>query len=491
MTKISKNDAIDHAEATIEQSADYLELYIGNLKTITNDLATNPIIIDYFNDQATLSEDKTLEVIQQLITNNLTSASNIQSIIIISKDAKIISNEDSLNMQLSEDMMKEKWYLDAIYNKMPTLTSARMQSFNMDKDSWVISLSQEIVNENLENIGVVVIDIPYSNIEAYLTRIAKISNDSTSFILNSNDDLVYYPQTSMFENSEGIKNLISLKNQGNSYFEATNTLVTTYPIGNTDWTIVSTTKLTMLDTIKTQILKTILVGFGILFIGIILTGILLRKLANDIVKKEQKIRKYELNTLYAQINPHFLYNTLDTIVWLAEFNRQQAVIDTTKSLAKFFRLALNEGKPLTTVFKEVNHVRQYLNIQKQRYGEQLNYQINLEPQINDYLIPKLIIQPLVENSINHGLKELDSPGLIIINVFEKQDNIIIEIKDNGIGFNPLELEKKHAHIGLGLENVKERIKLIYNNQASFDIKSKINHGTTITIKLNKYLNQVK
>jgi two-component system sensor histidine kinase YesM len=486
MTKMVVDDSIDNAETTIEQSADYLELYIDKLKTITNDFAKNPIIVDYFNDQSTISEQKNQEIINQLIDNTLDSDSSLLSIVIISKDAKVLSNEKSLNMSMSQDMMKEQWYLDAIYNQMPNLTSARMQSFSMDKDNWVISISQEIVDSNGKNLGVVVLDIPYTNIEEYLKRISEISNDTISYILNSHNALVYYPETRMFEYNEGINELIEIKEKGNSYTESNNTLSTIYSVNNTDWTIVSINKLTMLDDIRTQILKTILIGFGILFIGIIITDVILSNLTKSIIKKEEEIRKYELNTLYSQINPHFLYNTLDTIVWMAEFNNTTEVINTTKSLAEFFRLSLNNGDMITTIEKEVNHVRQYLIIQKKRYRDKLNYNIELDKNLNNITVPKLILQPIVENSIYHGIKELDGKGQVNIKVFQENKDIIILIKDNGIGFdvnNKTQSNKKLG--GVGLKNVDDRIKLFYGNEYGLEINSEIGVGTSVTIRISK------
>ena len=486
MTQMFVNDSIDNAETTIEQSADYLELYIDKLKTITNDLARNPIIVNYFNGNSSIDDIENEAIINQLIDNIIDSDSSLLSIVIISKDAKVISNEDSLDMAVSVDMMKEQWYIDAIYNEMPNLTSARMQTFNMNKDSWVISISQEITDSNGENLGVVLLDIPYTNIEEYLKRISQISNDTTSFIVNSNNDLVYYPDIKMFENKDGIADLIAIKENGNSYSKSNNTLSTTYSINNTDWTIVSINKLTMLDDIKTQILKTILIGFGILFIGIIITDVILRNLSKSIVKKEQEIRKYELNMLYSQINPHFLYNTLDTIVWMAEFNNNSEVIETTKSLAEFFRLSLNNGEMITTIDKEINHVRQYLIIQKKRYQDKLNYQISIDENLKKIKIPKLILQPIVENSIYHGIKELDTNGLIKIKVFEENKDIIILITDNGIGYdinNKVKSSKKLG--GVGLKNVDERIKLFYGDRYGLHIKSEVGIGTVVTIRLNR------
>ena len=136
----------------------------------------------------------------------------------------------------------------------------------------------------------------------------------------------------------------------------------------------------------------------------------------------------------AQINPHFLYNTLDTIVWMAEFNDGQRVVDLTKSLAKYFRLALNQGQEQIRLQDEIDHVRQYLFIQKQRYGDKLNYEIFEEGTLGDYQLPKLVLQPLVENAIYHGIKEMDRPGVIRVTSEIREEQVVLTIYDNGRGF---------------------------------------------------------
>lgn len=121
--------------------------------------------------------------------------------------------------------------------------------------------------------------------------------------------------------------------------------------------------------------------------------------------QEETTRQYQLQALSSQINPHFLYNTLDTIIWMAEFHDSQRVVQVTKSLATYFRLALNQGKDLICLSDEINHVRQYLFIQKQRYGDKLEYEINENVAFDNLVLPKLVLQPLVENALYHGIKE--------------------------------------------------------------------------------------
>lgn len=199
----------------------------------------------------------------------------------------------------------------------------------------------------------------------------------------------------------------------------------------------------------------------------------------NIKEKEQDIRNYELQTLSSQINPHFLYNTLDTIIWMAEFNESQKVINLTKSLANFFRLSLNNGLEIITLEKEIDHIRQYLYIQKQRYTSKLNYTIKEEEKIKDFLLPKLVLQPIVENAIYHGIKELEHPGKIEIKTYSDKNYVFITVEDNGKGMKrKLNYNGKKLG-GVGIKNVDNRLKIYFGEEYSMDIKSKENEYTII------------
>ena len=202
-------------------------------------------------------------------------------------------------------------------------------------------------------------------------------------------------------------------------------------------------------------------------------------------EEEQNARRYELRALSAQINPHFLYNTLDTIVWMAEFNDGQRVVDLTKSLAKYFRLALNQGQEQISLQDEIDHVRQYLFIQKQRYGDKLNYEILEEEMLGDYQLPKLVLQPLVENAIYHGIKEMDRPGMIRVTSEIKEEQVVLTIYDNGRGFALSEsTDQTLLRLGgVGLKNVDQRLRLQFGTSYHMEIDSKANSYTKITLYL--------
>jgi sensor histidine kinase yesM len=204
---------------------------------------------------------------------------------------------------------------------------------------------------------------------------------------------------------------------------------------------------------------------------------------NEMIDKIKYLREYEINALYSQINPHFLYNTLDTIIWMAEFQDTEKVISITKALSNFFRISLSNGKEKIPLKEEINHIKEYLYIQKQRYEDKLEYKISIQEELKNIEVPKIILQPFVENAIYHGIKNLDTTGIISIysQIIENKIELIIE--DNGIGF---EAAKKQALMkmgGVGIKNVNKRIQYYYGKEYGAKIDSSFKTGARIIITL--------
>ena len=211
------------------------------------------------------------------------------------------------------------------------------------------------------------------------------------------------------------------------------------------------------------------------------------------VKKEQiRLRKAEFELLQSQINPHFLYNTLDTIVWLAEAGEQKKVVKMVGSLSEFFRTSLNQGKDIISIKEELQHVRSYLEIQQVRYQDILQYDIQVEEELYKYLIPKITIQPLVENALYHGIKNKRGVGKIIISGKREEDHFRILIEDNGIGISEERLLQVRDGIKnkvltgkdiYGLYNVNERIRLNFGEKYGIFIESTYGEGTVVSVIL--------
>lgn len=198
--------------------------------------------------------------------------------------------------------------------------------------------------------------------------------------------------------------------------------------------------------------------------------------------------------LQSQINPHFLYNTLDTIVWLAESEKQREVVQMVENLSNFFRAALNHGNDLILVEDELLHVESYLKIQQVRYQDILQYEIDLSERACQYCIPKITLQPLVENALYHGIKKKRGQGMIQIGSREEADYMILFVKDNGIGMSEERLlqirkmllpEAERRNDSYGIYNVNERLRLRFGAEYHLEIDSTYGEGTLVEVYLPK------
>lgn len=219
----------------------------------------------------------------------------------------------------------------------------------------------------------------------------------------------------------------------------------------------------------------------------------IQNLIDKVYLEQKSKRKAELKALQSQIKPHFLYNTLDTIQWKAIEHGAYDAADMIMALSNLFRTSISKGNEIITIEEEIEHTKNYLYIQKIRYQETLDYTIDYDKSLTDFKILKLIIQPIVENSIYHGLKNRREKGLIEITITKQDDSIIICVKDNGVGMTTQHLEKIRHHIktsnkdyestGYGLFNVYERIQLEFGSSYGIIIDSVYNIGTEVKLKI--------
>jgi len=216
----------------------------------------------------------------------------------------------------------------------------------------------------------------------------------------------------------------------------------------------------------------------------------IKTLMNQIITEQEEKRKSELKALQAQINPHFLYNTLDSIIWMNENKNYEGVSVMVSALAKLFRISLSKGNEIISIDDELEHARSYLTIQKIRFKDKFDYYIEIEPALETARTLKLILQPIIENAIYHGISPLNEKGIIKISVKSEEENILFQVSDNGYGIKPeilkglLNQESKCYHSGgVGLKNVNERIKLYYGEKYGIEIMSEVDVGTTVNIRI--------
>lgn len=219
----------------------------------------------------------------------------------------------------------------------------------------------------------------------------------------------------------------------------------------------------------------------------------IRELVDAKVKEQENLQKAELRTLQAQINPHFLYNTLDTIIWMAEAQKTDQVIEIVSALSSFFRISLSKGRDWITIGEELERTSSYLTIQRMRYRDIMDFKIEADEEVLNNTVLKLILQPLVENALYHGIKNKRCGGTIVVRAKQKNENeVLLEVEDNGIGFTPEKLVQLQAELaddsgeiklesGFAIGNVNKRIRLYYGRQYGLSVRSEYNTGTCATL----------
>lgn len=218
----------------------------------------------------------------------------------------------------------------------------------------------------------------------------------------------------------------------------------------------------------------------------------MRHLMEDIIEQEGQKRRSELEVLQSQINPHFLYNTLDSVIWMTESGRQEEAIQMVTSLARLFRIALSRGNSMIPLADELEHARHYMTIQQIRYKNRFETKITAQPGTEGLYTLKLIVQPILENAIYHGMASAEDDGLISVTAYRQGDDLIIDVADNGLGMRPEVaaslLDENRPDVrtsgsGIGVRNVHQRIRLTFGPQYGLTILSEPDEGTLVRIRI--------
>lgn len=510
---IIMNKEIEYTNENVISTSRYITLYADKLKNIINLLSVDA---DVRNFLISGNEDSK-KSIEKMIYSILDSNKGIKNITVIGKNGNIVSSDKNNDMKISKNMMKEKWYVDAINNSdMPVFNPSRKNSTSsMNSALWFLSISRDIKNSRGENLGVIVFDIKYEILERYLNSIS-FGKQIDNIIVDQNNNIIYYKDVKCFADKKCLAKFSEKNKKKDTYLYETQ-------IENTNWNLRSLANTNDLITLKKNFSHIVIIIFLVsLAFSSIITFIVITKILRPLIKLENHmqnfennlrefhlsektgyevqnlvehfnvmvekikyLREYEIKALHSQINPHFLYNTLDTIIWMAEFEDNEKVISITKSLANYFRLSLSNGHEKIPLKDEIMHTKEYLFIQKQRYEDKLSYFFNIEDEsLLSIEVPKIIIQPIVENSIYHGIKNLSGNGIITIDVYRENSTVNISVKDNGIGFEKAKQFKKSKTGGVGFQNVDKRIKFYYGkNYGVFINKDSKTEGAEVIIKI--------
>lgn len=533
-------NAVSNDEQIIEQAGWTLNTYIRNMMALSDSFYYSVI------KKTDLSEESLVKEMDLLYEAN---KDNVISIACFSEDGQLICASPVGTLKSGVDVKNQEWFVNA-ENRIANINFTTPHVQNMFENSnyrynWVVSLSRNVELTTLGNIdrGVLLVDMNFSAIEQMFS---KVNDKSTGYVylMDKDGEIIYHPvQKAIYSGLYEENNITASQYEDGAYVEKFNgkeRSVVVKTVGYTGWKIVSVTPIDEMSgglfetRILTFIILTIailLVLFGNVFISSRVTDplrklddsvkmlekkgymdadsiniggsheirhlgetinsmvIQMRKLMDDMVKEQEDKRRSELDALQSQINPHFLYNTLDSVVWMIESNRYKDAITTVTALATLFRISLSRGNNIIPIRDEIKHAENYLSIQKVRYKNKFVAKMDIDPEILDYSTIKLIVQPLLENAIYYGA--LDEDSEILVRGYKKDDDIFISVSDNGMGMpedvlNNLLTRKAKTRgkgSGIGLWNVNQRIQLYYKGEYGLIVESELDEGTTVTIHL--------
>ena len=521
------NRSVDSYLRTIMKLSD--SLYYGVIKNA--DLWTEEV-----NDQITLLYD-----------NNKDSIANIA---LFSQEGELLEAVPAARIKTGLDVTKEEWF-DNTLERTDNLhfTTPHVQYIFDNKEQqyrWVITLTRavEITHGTSTEQGILLIDIRYSSLQQILEDIS-IGNQGYLYMIGSDGELIYHPQMQLIETGQMSENIpAAIEYRDGNYreeYKGESRNVSVKSVGYTGWKLLSVTpeKGLSLSNLKLRLFVAV-VAAAFLFVLVMINAFISSRITNpiqeleksvnaieageldtevytggsyeiehlgrsigdmakrikalmqDIVTEHESKRKSEFDILQSQINPHFLYNTLDIIVWMIENERKQEAVKVVTALARFFRISLSKGKSIITVRDELEHVRNYLTIQQMRFKNKFIYEIEAGEDVMDLACLKLMLQPLVENAIYHGMEFMDGDGEIHVRVKKEQGELWLEVCDNGLGMTAEQVgnllsEKPQASSrrgsGIGVKNVNERIRLYFGEAYGLVIESEPDEGTVIRCHL--------
>ncbi|MDD7638182.1 MAG: sensor histidine kinase [Clostridiales bacterium] len=529
------------AEQLLNQTAINLEDYLRNMRRIS-DAMYYSVIKDKDLGMETLDEEMNL-----LYEAN---KDNLISIACYTNDGGLVAAAPVATEKEHLDIVNQEWFTEAV-GQMENVHFSTPHVQNLFDDSsyryyWVVSLSRavELTNNGNSTLGVLLVDMNYSSIEQLLTKANTDNASEYIYLMDSNGEIIYHPkQKLIYTNLYEENNLAAAAYEDGSVqeeFGGEKRLVTVKTISYTGWKLVSVVPMSSFEMGLSGmrmfvILLTALVMLMIIILNQLVSARIanplqklnesvkeweagnlnpdiyvggslevehlgktlrstveqIRELMHDILVEQEEKRKSELDALQSQINPHFLYNTLDSIVWMIEGERYEDAVFMITQLASLFRISLSRGKTIISIEDEVKHAKNYMNIQKIRYKNIFSIDFEIDEDILNCCTVKLVIQPLLENAIYYGVECMDGDGEIRVVGYRKEHDVYIEVRDNGLGMPKETVEAlltennrvRKSGSGVGLINVHNRIRLRFGNPYGLEIESQPDEGTTVRIHL--------
>ena len=472
------------------------------------------------------------------------------SLALFDSDGGLISATPLTELKNSVTPSREEWFTAAM-ERIENLhfSTPHVQNLFEDPDSryhWVVSLSRhvELTGGGVIRSGVLLVDMNFSGIEQICKDVSFSDGQGYLYLIDRNGEIIYHPRQQLI-----YAGLLEENNQAaaaysdgtyTEVFRSQRRQVTVKTVGYTGWKLVGVAPTESLRDNYSQLLLFALFVVSLSIFLLVIVNLRLsewitapmkkldlavrqlekgaetadfdvdgpyevehlshsvqsmvstmRHLMEDVIQQEEEKRRSELDVLQSQINPHFLYNTLDSVVWMTENGRTQEAVVMLTALARFFRISLSKGSNIIPIGDELEHARNYLTIQKMRYKNKFSVDISAEPGIEKLYTIKLIVQPILENAIYHGMEYADGDGEIHIRAFREGENAVIEVEDNGPGMSDETVQQllkpgrcsKAKGSGIGLRNVHQRIRLTFGAAYGLSIRSEPDNGTVVRICL--------
>ncbi|WP_373457762.1 sensor histidine kinase [Paenibacillus wynnii] len=538
--KTAEDNANLNMQQIIEQVNYNLELYVKGMRNI------------YEKAEEQISQTSSIDtpLLKERLSTLRETREDLVSVALFTPQGKLVLDVPSTTMRNNTQLGNQSWFTAPTRTSEISFSPPHIQNLFKNQYTWVVSMSKLVqYKENgVHKTGILLIDFNFRTIDE-LSKQVKLGKRGYAYILDPLGNIVYHPQQQLiyaglkYENVEPV-----LEYAYRSYLDESTgekRFITVRTLAQTGWKIVGVAYYDEIVTTKRD-LNQFLAGFlAVVILGVIIASVLMsaliaspirklertvklvgegdlntpidvsgtyeveqlskrfnlmlqriRQLMDQIIYEQETKRKGELEVLQSQINPHFLYNTLNSVIRLAERGKTDEVVTMIQSLSKFFRISLSKGKNIITIQEELDHIRHYLVIQSFRFKNKFRFEITADEEVLPYQTIKLILQPIVENALYHGIEMMPDEGLISIQAKLKEGLIEISICDNGLGMSEEILNgiltggsKSGGGSGVGVRNVNERIGLYFGREYGLSFESEIEEGTTVTITFPALINQ--
>lgn len=534
-TETTKGLVYEQASEINKQIVMNYENYTNRLENMANLLQKECIAYD------TKTE---VEELRNLLIKLEEIENSVSAISLFDNAGKVIISTQQIHTIEKEIALKE-WYKDALFDdNIIHFSSPHQQNIFLTPMEEVISVSKvvEFTYDGQRKDGILLIDMNFKGLDS-LSSITNLGETGHILILDEENDIVYSSDEEAYHKGSESYRIVkdTIFGRTNAVIQGSSMAININTISSTRWRIATFQNISSIDAGMERSLYTVIIvllitmGITIMIasfvadmitnplkkmdnailkfqngdydakvkvhghkeIRIVMTGYnvmvdQIKNLMDEVVREQEGKRQTEIAALQNQINPHFLYNTLDCIIWLAEKERNEDLVTTVNALSTYFRVSLSKGKQFIPIAEELRHIQSYLFIQSMRYTGAYTYKVTCNPHVENIRIMKLLLQPLVENAIYHGIDKDDDESYIHIEVDENESFIILSVKNSGYGISETKIkeiykvmEEGNEKGSVGMKNVYRRIQLFYGEKAKLHIESELDESTTIRIMIPK------